>query len=96
MTFEQHCRQSKESFGESFKAVHKWLDEFMGKPGIGMKHRKYRHHDEGIKQVIVLFGKDAGKAARQHIIADLKEEGWIEGVHRFPKDEADYIEMDLY
>ncbi len=37
-----------------------------------------RHHLEGIKRVVELFGEEAGKAARQHIINDLKEEGWTE------------------
>ena len=42
-----------------------------------------------------MFGAEAADAARQHIISDLKEEGWTENDH-FPKDEQDYKEMGLY
>ena len=41
------------------------------------------------------LGEDAGKVARQHIIRDLKEEGWKEGNH-FPQDEKDYVKMGLF
>ena len=38
---------------------------------------------------------EAAVAARQHIIADLREEGWTEQDH-FPRDEADYKRMGLF
>lgn len=60
-----------------------------------MRHRKKRHHEEGIRQVVELFGEMAGKVARQHIISDLKEEGWTEQDH-FPVDERDYVKMGLF
>ena len=44
--------------------------------GLGARHRRKRHHEAGIEQAIQLFGEEAGNAARQHIISDLKEEGW--------------------
>jgi len=45
-----------------------------------------RHHLEGKKRVVELFGEEAGNVARQHIISDLKEEGLTEN-DPFPRDE---------
>jgi hypothetical protein len=42
-----------------------------------------------------LFGEEAGMAARQHIISDLKEEGWTEN-DPFPKNEEHYVGMGLF
>lgn len=96
MTFEEHCEESKRLFGKPYKEVHKWLDEFMGAAGLGARHRRIRHHDAGIREAVKLFGAEAGKVARQHIISDLKQEGWVEGVHPFPKDEEHYVKMGLF
>lgn len=90
MTIEEHCRQSIEYFGEPFAEVHRWLDAFAGKTPF--RHRRLRHHTEGIRQVIAMYGEKAGKAARLHIIADFKEEGWAKG-DPFPEDEQDYIRL---
>ena len=94
-TFAEHCRQSLERFGVDHAAVHHWLDEFAGTPEYGFRHRRKRHHEAGIRQVAELFGEVAAQAARQHIIADLKQEGWTEK-DRFPRDEADYVKMGLF
>lgn len=94
-TFEDHCQQSRIRFGQAFEAVHRWLDEFAGKPPYGMRHRRVRHHEAGIREASVLFGEIAGEVARQHIISDLKEEGWTEN-DPFPKDEEDYVAMGLF
>ena len=51
---------------------------WLGKPNIGMKHRKFRHHLKGIKEVEVLFGSEASEVDKRHIEKDLKEEGWKE------------------
>lgn len=96
MTFEEHCEESKRLFGKRYEQVHRWLDEFMGAPGLGARHRRIRHHEAGIREAIELFGEDAGKVARQHIISDLKQEGWVENVHRLPRDEQDYVKMGLF
>lgn len=95
MRFEDHCLDSLNLFGNRFEEVHKWLDEFAGKSNIGMKHRKFRHHLSGIKEIEILFGYNASLAARRHIEQDLKEEGWTLKDH-FPIDENDYIKMGLY
>jgi hypothetical protein len=93
--FEEHCRQSREQFGVDHAEVHLWLDEFAGTPEYGFRHRRKRHHETGIRQVTELFGEDAAQVARQHIIADLMDEGWTERDH-FPLDEADYVKMGLF
>jgi len=41
------------------------------------------------------FGEEAAKAAKQHIISDLKEEGWTE-TDPFPRDEEHYVKMGLF
>lgn len=95
MKFEDHCAESERLFGAAFPEVHRWLDEFAGKPGIGMRHRRYRHHDEGLAEVSRLFGDEAVAVARQHIVSDLKEEGWRE-TDPFPRDEMHYVKMGLF
>jgi len=94
-TFEEHCRDAIDVFGDSFPHVHQWLDEFAGKPGILSRHRKYRHHLVGIEECRKLFGDHAADVARQHIIADLKLEGWNEN-DEFPKDESDYKRLGFW
>ncbi len=88
MTFEEHCQQSIVFFGEPFEEVHLWLDEFAGKTTF--RHRRLRHHQEGINQIIRMYGEKAGRVARLHIISDLKEEGYWRG-EPFPVDEDDYV-----
>jgi len=95
MTLEQHCLESLKMFGGMYEAVHLWLDEYAGSAEYGYRHRKKRHHEAGIRQVTALFGKKAGDAARQHIIADLKMEGWREG-NPFPMDEDDYVRRGFF
>jgi len=92
--FEDHCEESIRLFGQPYAEVHRWLDAFAGGPEYGFRHRKKRHHDAGIREAITLFGEAAGPVARQHIITDLKDEGWTEADH-FPRDEQDYVKMGL-
>lgn len=94
-TFEQHCEESRRLFGKAHEEVHQWLDEFMGSEEYGMRHRRKRHHEQGVAQVAALLGEEAARAARQHIISDLREEGWTEQDH-FPQDEEDYVKMGLF
>jgi hypothetical protein len=42
-----------------------------------------------------LWGDQAAAAARLHIIADLKQEGWTEN-QPFPRDEQHYKRMGLF
>ena len=94
-SFEHHCAESIQMFGKPFEEVHKWLDEFAGRAPYGMRHRKLRHHQAGVEEVRKLWGDDAAKAARQHIISDLKIEGWTEQ-HPFPRNEREYVSMGLF
>ena len=95
MKFESHCRESLELFGNEFREVHLWLDEFAGQPSFGLKHRHKRHHLQGIAEAEKLFGPTGAAAAHQHIISDLKLEGWTKS-DPFPKNEAHYKSMGLY
>lgn len=94
-SFEQHCRESVELFGAPFEEVHRWLDEFAGQRPYGMRHRRLRHHEAGIREAGRLFGKEAEPVARQHIISDLKEEGWSEE-DPFPKNAEHYGRIGLW
>jgi hypothetical protein len=94
-SFTDHCSESARLFGAPFEEVHRWLDEFAGTPRYGMRHRRVRHHEAGIREAICLFGTEAGPVARQHIISDLKEEGWRE-YDPFPADEKHYVRMGLF
>jgi hypothetical protein len=60
-----------------------------------MRHRRVRHHEAGIREARALFGEVAGEVARQHIVADLKEEGWTEG-DPFPQDEEDFVKIGFF
>jgi len=94
-SFEEHCWESIALFGESYAEVHTWLDAFMGTPKYGMRHRRARHHEEGIKIVARMFGEKAAQAARQHIISDLRLDGWKEG-DGFPRDEEDFGRIGFF
>jgi hypothetical protein len=95
MRLEDHCAQALAEFGDEFREVQQWLDEFAGRPGYGMRHRRVRHHCAGIEEVRRRWGAAAAQAAEQHVTADLKEEGWKE-TDRFPRDAADYVRMGLF
>ena len=94
-SLEEHCRECQEALGNPFVEVHVWLDAFAGTPEYGMRHRCVRHHEAGIREAIDLFGEEGGKAARLHIIADLKMEGWTER-DPFPQDEHHYVKMGFF
>lgn len=96
MKLEEHCRQAIETFGRPWLEVHEWLDAFAGSERYGMRHRRVRHHEAGIREAVRLFGPGAGAVARQHIASDLSEEGWQEGVDPFPRDMAHYMSIGLF
>jgi len=96
MTFEEHCIESIKLFGKPYEEIHKWLDEFAGSKKYGMKHRFLRHNLKGINEIKNKFGIQAAIAAKQHIVSDLKMEGWNETIHKIPKDEKDYLKMGLF
>lgn len=77
MNLEQHCKECIEQLGAPFREIHIWLDEFAKKypPHEVYKHRKYRHHKEGIEEAKKIFGEQGAKAAELHILAD--NDGWV-------------------
>jgi len=95
MKLADHQRESRDLFGDDFTEVHLWLDAFQGTEKYRMRHRRVRHHIAGIREAERLFGPEGAKAARQHIISDLKGEGWTVG-DPFPKDEADFIKIGFF
>ena len=92
MWLEEHCQETERLLGDRFEHVHRWLDEFAGTPEYKKRHRKVRHHLEGIEQVRNLWGDKAAEAARIHIIADIY---WGESDH-FPENEQDFENMGLF
>ena len=94
-SFEQHCAEAEQRFGKPYAEVHQWLDEFAGKPPYGMRHRRKRHHLAGIEEVRRKWGDEAAEAARQHILSDLKLDGWRE-TDPFPKNERHFKDMGLF
>jgi hypothetical protein len=60
-----------------------------------MRHRKLRHRLAGIEQVRQRWGDKAAQAARLHIVADLKQEGWTED-QPFPRDEDHFVQMGFF
>jgi DNA-binding GntR family transcriptional regulator len=75
--------------------VHLWLDEMAGKAPWGMWHRRVRHHAAGIEEVRHRWGDKAAAAARQHIEADLQQEGW-NAKEPFPRNEQEYVRMGFF
>jgi hypothetical protein len=90
MFFKEHCRRCKEILGDEYQEIHHWLDEFAWQYKIG--HRKLRHHRAGIKLVRKCWGNSAAKAAKLHILDDIREienEGADE--YSIPDDRDDYV-----
>ena len=69
MKFEEHCEQSEVKFGKRYEEVHRWLDEFANRysPSRRYKHRKHRHHKEGVEEARKVFGDLGALVAEDHI-----------------------------
>lgn len=68
-----HIEDCINILGEGFEKVHKWLDAYAKKwnPFLYLeRHRKYRHHSEGVKEIGRKYGYYAEQAAKLHIIRD--------------------------
>ena len=94
-TLAAHYQKSTQLFGDLYEAVHRWLGEFQGTERYRMRHRRVRYHEAGIREAVKLFGGQAEAVARQHIISNLKEEGWTER-DPFPQNEAHYVKMEYF
>lgn len=69
-SLKDHCADCKLALGEEFKDVHIWLDEMYKYTPGDFRHRAYRHHDLGIRQVKEKWGDKAAQAAEIHIRKD--------------------------
>ena len=91
---ETHCADCLRILGNEFKEVHEWLDEYAREynPHVHLEyHRKFRHHDKGIKKIGEEMGFYAERAAKLHIIRDYEM--------FLPKPVIDILredEIDLY
>jgi hypothetical protein len=72
MKLEEHCKRTEDIFGMPYKEVHLWLDEFAKNYSLQnrYKHRKYRHHLEGILEAKWKFGKAGMLVAFLHVYDD--------------------------
>lgn len=91
----EHTLASRQQFGKPYTEVHVWLDAFAGQPPHGMRHRRFRHHEAGIREAGLRFGPGAEQAARQHVMLDLMQEGWTPS-DPFPRDETHYLKLGLF
>jgi len=56
--------------GAPYENVNRWMDEFYAT--AGPKHRRFRHHWEGVREAERLFGEDGANAAIVHILRDCR------------------------
>ncbi len=102
MKLQEHCKHAKETFGEEFDYVHKWLDEFAnvkdknGKTKFNAYHRQHRHHLAGAEEVRAKWGDKAYEAAIQHIRDDLMSGECLRESEPLPKDEKDYVRKGFF
>jgi hypothetical protein len=66
----QHNADCLKWLGETFEPVNIWMDELFAT--YGSKHRKHRHHKEGIEEARTLFGDTGALAAAIHILRDCR------------------------
>ena len=92
-SYETHCEETRRLLGDEFGEVHRWLDELF--VTRGPLHHKFRHNLAGIAEVRRRWGDRAAEAAKCHIAADLRYQGWVEGRDPLPADEADFVKMGL-
>lgn len=70
---EEHIEHDlKIGLSKGYGEVHALLDQFAHYPDMEFlsRHRKFLHHHEGIEYVTMRWGKEAGEAARGHVILD--------------------------
>ena len=105
MKFEEHCQHSIKLFGKPYEEVHLWLDELQQDPLYKSRHRKKRHHKQGIEQVRELFGNKAALVAAQHILDDITSEDatlreksltYDQLIDLIPEDEDDHIKRGYW
>ncbi len=72
MRFKEHCDRTRFYFGQPYEEIHHWLDEFTGHYSQAQryKHRKHRHHREGVLEARERFGDLGALVAILHIMDD--------------------------
>ena len=69
----QHEEDCERLLGNPFPKVHDYLDALMDMypPDKYFEHhRRFRHNSEGIAYCVEIWGEEAGKAAKIHIVRD--------------------------
>ena len=84
-SFDEHCAESITLIGKPFGDVHRWLDEFAGKPPYEMKHRRIRHHKAGIEEVRRLWETKRQPPAPSGPVRDLQachasQKWWVQSM----------------
>ena len=70
-----HCLETFGKLGKEWECVHAWLDGLACVNGmLNIRHRRWRHHKDGVEEVRKIWGDEAAEAAEIHIKRDL---GWI-------------------
>jgi hypothetical protein len=72
----EHERDCEEFLGKPYTEVHMWLDQYASLFPVGFfndYHRSFNHNSYGLECIRSLYGDDAEKAARIHIIRDYLE-----------------------
>ena len=70
----EHSKSCEKHLSKPFTEVHKWLDEYAKMFPIGFfndYHRSFRHNSYGVECVRSMWGLEAEKAAKLHIVEDL-------------------------
>lgn len=67
--FEEHCKISKDLFGDEGQEYHKWIDHYATE---GYRHRQVLHNKEGVEVGVQLFGEKARRHLEQHIKDDYR------------------------
>jgi hypothetical protein len=73
---EQHIEDCMNLIGEPHVKVHRWLDEYAKLFSISFfndYHRTFRHNTYGLECIKGMWGYDAEKAGRLHLIRDYLE-----------------------
>jgi hypothetical protein len=91
MKLSEHIQECLMKLGESYEYVHKYLDQhaFLADGSFDPMHRDILHNQEGIETIRQMWGAGAARAARLHIVSDLKLEGLGED-EEIPKDTEAY------
>ncbi len=78
---EDHCKDCKALLGKPFKTVHLFLDQYAKVFDVGTfveYHRSFLHNKRGILLAQQCCGREAGLAAKIHIVRDYYEQSLVD------------------